>query len=135
LATMAELAALWIAEMRSPSDDEPIGLKVVEMNFTAPAAQQWAFIEAAVELAHEEELGAIAAGPFEHLLGTHGDDYIGLVEERCGADPKFARMTTGAWQYRMSDEVWERVQAIQRAAGGEQAEQSDDSGGDRSPVR
>jgi hypothetical protein len=112
---MERLAARWIDEMRSPAppDETSVGDEVVLMNFTAPAPRQWEFIEAAVALANDDELGAIAAGPFEHLLGTHGADYIDLVEERCAADEKFARMTTGAWQYLMSDEVWSRVQAIQ----------------------
>lgn len=29
------------------------------------------------------------------------------------ADARFARMVTGAWKYRMADEVWTGVRAIQ----------------------
>jgi hypothetical protein len=63
----------------------------------------------------DNELYAVAAGPFEHLLGTHGEHYIALVECRCHDDAKFARMTTAAYQHLMSEEVWSRVQAIQAA--------------------
>ena len=50
------------------------------MNFTAPADVQWSFLKAAVTAAEtDDELGAIAAGLFEHLLGSHGDEYIALV--------------------------------------------------------
>ncbi len=115
---MAALAALWLEEIRSgrePADDDA-RMAVVLMNFTAPADVQWKFLQAAVDLAEsDDELGTIAAGPFEHLLGHHGADYIELVEARCRDDARFARMTTGAWRHMMSDDVWSRVQAIQAA--------------------
>lgn len=97
--------------------EAPAAAAVVLMNFTAPAENQWAFILYAIEAAKtDDELGAIAAGPFEHLLGWHGPAYIDAVEARALSDPKFARMTTYAWQYKMSDDVWRRVQAIQARA-------------------
>ena len=58
----------------------------------------------------DDELSHIAAGPIEHLLGWHGEDYIYLVEEQAAADLKFARTLTGVWRYKMSDEVWSRVE-------------------------
>lgn len=113
---MTALAADWLREIRAakPPTDDDAGSAVVLMNFTATADVQWAFLQAAVAGATTDaELGAIAAGPFEHLLGTHGDDYIDLVENCSRDDANFARMTTGAYQHLMSDEVWNRVQAIQ----------------------
>ena len=87
------------------------------MNFFAPADTQWAFLELAVELAeNDEQMCAIAAGPFEHLLGHHGEKYIGPVEEKAARDPKFAAMIRDSWRHMMSDEVWARVQAIQAKA-------------------
>lgn len=118
---MSKLARDWLGEIRSgrPPRDNDLGTTVALMNFTAPADVQWAFLEAAVAAAEtDEELGAIAAGPFEHLLGFHGDDYIALVESRARDDASFARMTTGAWQHLMTEDVWSRVQAIQAAAQG-----------------
>jgi len=128
-------AKAWLAELRgsplNPESDLPqmavlmsyaaeldpewdLGMMVVMMNFTAVADHQWQFIRAAVAHAEsDDELGHIAAGPLEHLLGWHGEKFITQVEQQAGADPKFARMLTGAWKYRMSDEVWARVQAIQ----------------------
>lgn len=116
---MTALAADWLREIRNnerPADGD-VGSAVVLMNFTATADVQWAFLQAAVDGAETDyELYAIAAGPFEHLLGSHGEHYIALVESRCHDDPKFARMTTAAYQHLMSEEVWSRVQAIQGAA-------------------
>lgn len=125
---MPALAAKWVAELHSgaPPREDDIGMTVTLMNFTAPPDVQWAFLEAAVEAADEDELFAIAAGPFEHLLGHHGDAYIDIIERRCGEDPKWARVADGAYQYMMSDAVWARVRAIQErdAASGRQSEES-----------
>jgi len=119
---MPRLAAQWIAELRSkaPPQDDDAAMTVTLMNFTAPHDVQWAFLEAAVDAAQaEDELGAVAAGPFEHLLAHHGDFYIDAVERRCAEDPKWARVAAGAWRHRMSDAVWARVRSIQeRGAGG-----------------
>jgi hypothetical protein len=109
-------AQAWIAELRgTPTDPESdVGQAVVMMNFTARPAQQWQFILAAVAHAADEELGHIAAGPLEHLLGKHGAEYIGEVERRAAADPKFARMLAGVWKYMMTDDVWARVEALKQ---------------------
>jgi hypothetical protein len=107
-------AQAWIAELRGSSDasEADVGQSVVMMNFTATPEQQWQFILAAVASASDEELGHIAAGPMEHLLGKHGESYIDEVERRATADPRFARMLSGVWKYRMTDEVWVRVVAL-----------------------
>ena len=114
---VAAFAADWLQEVRSGVDvTDGFGSKVVLMGFTAPPEVEWAFLQAAVDRAEtDDELYSIAAGPFENLLGHHGDQYIDLVEGRCREDAKFARMTTGAWRYMMSDDVWTRVEAIQAA--------------------
>ena len=107
-------AQSWIAELRgTPSDSEAnVGQSVVMMNFTARPEHQWQFILAAIAHASDDELGHIAAGPMEHLLGKHGDKYLEKVEQRAEADPRFARMLAGVWKYMMSDHVWARVEAL-----------------------
>jgi hypothetical protein len=110
-----DFARRWLAEIRGdvPDDQSEMGQSVVSMNFTARADLQWQFILMAVSLAEsDDELSHIAAGPLEHLLGWHGEDYISLVEEQAAADPKFARMLTGVWRYKMSDEVWSQVERL-----------------------
>jgi hypothetical protein len=111
--------AAWFDERRSGDDlpDGDLAGKATLMSFTASPSVQWAFVCAAVEQAEtDDELGAIAAGPFESLMGRHGPDYIELLEHKCREDPKFAKMTSGAWQHLMDDEVWQRVQTIQLGA-------------------
>ena len=101
-------------------DDPPTSASeyVVPMNFTASPEAQWKFILAAYWRGNENTHGHLAAGPVEHLLGNHGDDYISLVEQLASDDPLFAAMLGGCYQYRMSDEVWRRL-CIARGEDGE----------------
>jgi hypothetical protein len=57
-------------------------------------------------------LGTLAAGPLEDLLGHHGTQFIDRVEAEARADPRFAWLLGGVWQFTMSEEVWSRVQAV-----------------------
>jgi hypothetical protein len=109
-----QFAKAWIADLQNGPDssESDVGQSVVMMNFTASSDHQWRFILAAVTHASDEDLGHIAAGPLEQLLGHNGAGYIDRVEQRAKADPKFARMLTGVWQYMMTDEVWARVEAL-----------------------
>jgi hypothetical protein len=118
--SMIDLAQAWLEELRiTPEPDEmPVSGAVVLMNFTHPPEDQWVFIKAAVDSAQsDDELGHIAAGPLEHLLGHHGPAYIDEIEVLARRDAKFARTMKGVWQYSMTDDIWARVQAIQRATG------------------
>lgn len=112
-------ARAWIAELsgEAAESESDVGQSVVMMNFTAKPEHQWQFILAAVAQASDEQHGRIAAGPVEHLLGWHGASYIDEVERRAEADPKFARMLSGVWKYRMSDDVWARVEALKAKYG------------------
>ncbi|MCL2660718.1 MAG: hypothetical protein FWD64_09405, partial [Acidobacteriaceae bacterium] len=54
----------------------------------------------------------LSAGPVEDLLAKHGERYIGLVESKARQDPTFAKLLGGVWKNSMSDEVWQRLQAV-----------------------
>jgi hypothetical protein len=80
---MAALAAAWMAELRSGAADQPVAMQVTMMNFFAPPATQWEFLQAAVDLAGSDyELLEIAVGPFKHLLGFHGEAYWSRASRR-----------------------------------------------------
>ena len=64
------------------------------MNFTARPEHQWQFILAAVVHASDDELGHIAAGPVEHLLGKHGEKYI----EKVSSAPKPIQSLHVCWR-------------------------------------
>jgi hypothetical protein len=54
----------------------------------------------------------LSAGPLENLLALHGEGFIDRVESEAQRDPSFAKLLGGVWKNRMSDEVWQRVQAV-----------------------
>jgi hypothetical protein len=113
---LAELARTWFRHLRgeaAPDGRDP-GQAVVLMNFGAPPEQQWAFVLAALAAAtSDDDLGHLAAGPLEHLLGWHGEKYVDAVEQLARKDARFARTLTGVLRYKMTDAVWRRVQALQ----------------------
>jgi Family of unknown function (DUF6869) len=117
---LEQLAGKWLSDIRrnlpdEDSEDSDAGQAVVSMNFSAPPEIQWRFILIAVSLSEsDDELGHVAAGPIEHLLGWHGDAYISIVENEARTNPKFARALTGVWQYMMADEVWSRLRMLQQ---------------------
>lgn len=109
-----DFAAAWIAELGGASSDEDLGQRVVLMNFTASPDQQWKFVVAAVNSARtEDHLATIAAGPLEHLLIKHGDEYISLVEMESQNSKAFANAVASVWRNSMNNDVWSRLQAIQ----------------------
>ncbi|WP_037198607.1 DUF6869 domain-containing protein [Rhodopirellula baltica] len=90
---------------------------VVPMNFTASAASQWKFILVAYRTGTEDTHRHLAAGPVEHLLGEHGDEYISLFEQLADEDARFAKMLRNCLQNQMSGEVWRRL-CLARSDGG-----------------
>jgi len=73
----------------------------------------WAFVKRTLDIAETDgELGSIAAGPIEYLLGRSGDEYIEIVETECLKNSKLRRSLGMCNQYRMSDDVWSRVQKL-----------------------
>ena len=112
---ITELAASWLGALRGGEGaaDEQIHQSVVMLTFLYAPETQWKFILAAVDAAAEmiEELYAIAAGPFEGLMGKNGAEYIDRVEAHAARSAKFRNMLHGSWQHLMSDEIWARVQA------------------------
>jgi hypothetical protein len=80
---------------------------VTRLGFWSPPELLWKFILLSVSVAEtDEELGDIAAGSIEYLLGRAGKEFIDLVEKEAKNNYKFARTLTGCWQYQMTDEVW-----------------------------
>ena len=60
----------------------------------------------------DKVIGVLAAGPLEDLLAKRGTDFIDRIEELARKDPKFNYLLGGVWRNAMTDEVWQRVQAI-----------------------
>ena len=111
-----EIARTWI-EYQELSD----GSKKVDEKFWAVDALQsitdndpellWQIILLIYgQVTSEESLGALAAGPLEDLLATHGEAFIDRIEKIAMEDQKMRRVLSGVWQNAMSDKIWARVQ-------------------------
>ena len=115
--TWKSFAKDWLAELTLESDqttEEDWRGRVIMMNFTASAEAQWKFILAAMDAARTpDDRIHIAAGPVEHLLWKHGEEYIGLLEQLAADKPDWAEMMGGVWRHGTTGSVWGRVQAIQ----------------------
>ena len=59
-----------------------------------------------------EDSALLAAGPLEILLGSNGAAFIERVEERGASDSRFNHLLGGVWQGGMTEQVWQRVQAV-----------------------
>ena len=85
------------------------------MNWTldGEADRLWQFIlEVYKRDLPDNVIGVLAAGPLEDLLAKRGVDFIDRIEELARKDPKFNYLLGGVWRNSMTDEVWQRVQAI-----------------------
>jgi hypothetical protein len=87
--------------------------RITMMTFLSKPELQWEVILEAIQQAtDDEDLGHIAAGPIEGLLGRHGAAWIDRFEAETNQNPKLARAITGVWKYMIKDDVWERVKSL-----------------------
>ncbi len=114
-AELRECVAAYLEHCRTNDERlEARAMAVLDMTFTAPPEDQWRMVLEAVRQARDDEdLGHVAAGPLEGLLGRHGKACIHWVEREAALDPKFARAMIGVWKYTMPDDVWDRVRSLQ----------------------
>ena len=88
-------------------------LRITAMTFMSKPEVQWdVILEAIRQAIDDNDLGHIAAGPIEGLLGRHGNAWIDRVEAQAKQNPKFARAVTGVWKYMMPVDVWDRVKSV-----------------------
>ena len=58
----------------------------------------------------QKVIGLLAAGPLKDLLSTKGTSIIYDVEREARRDRRMAWALGGVWRFKMSDDVWTRVQ-------------------------
>ena len=51
----------------------------------------------------------LSAGPFEEMMGLHGERFIDRVEHLAAQDPAFKLLLQNVWRHGMTDAVWERL--------------------------
>jgi len=119
---VAGLADAWIRYWLAPEDsaereDFDLAMKFHDVEYHQPELL-WAMILAI----HSRDQSirtqqVLSAGPLENLLALHGEGFISRVESEAQRDPSFAKLLGGVWKNRMSDEVWQRVQAVYDRSG------------------
>jgi hypothetical protein len=122
--TPAELAADWIASQKEGADEDTTGHlaqflfwgfpeEEPELTWEAITLVMQAYPEADFFAEDETEAqkvcGVLAAGPVEDLLSFHGHRFIQRFEEEARRDRRMAWLLGGAWQFQMTDEIWDRV--------------------------
>jgi hypothetical protein len=114
-----KLADAWIRHWHAPKDSDErektawASGEVIELPYDGKSEELWQIILNV----HERDQSitirqVLSAGPIEDLLSHFGELYIERVEEKARQDPAFAKVLGGVWQNRMSDEVWQRLQAV-----------------------
>ena len=113
---LSHLVANFLEHLRTEATELAYASEaILDMTFLSPPGEQWEMVlECVRQATSDDELGHVAAGPIEGLLGRFGKDVIDRVEKEASVDPKFARALTGVWKHTMPDDVWTRVRAIQR---------------------
>jgi len=94
------------------SNGDP-GKWVVFLSFWHHPSVLWDFMLKALEVAEtDDHYQSIATNLAEHMLAHYGS-VISHVEHLAEKNDDFARMLTGVWRHRMSDDVWVRLRHIQ----------------------
>jgi uncharacterized protein DUF6869 len=98
----------------------------------------WPVILVLVQQASEDQLGAIGAGPLEHLIDDHAEAFIDRIEAAALRDTRFQEALSAIWLNSLYQKQ-EIVARLVAASGGaiepfeldyEQAERDEKQGGD-----
>jgi hypothetical protein len=85
---------------------------VWDLTFENPDAA-WAFILEVLKVDGSSTVKeTLSAGPLEDLLSEHGPTMIERVELEARTNREFASLLGGVWKGGMSDDIWQRVQAV-----------------------
>jgi len=93
-------------------------LPIIPKVIVGASDRLWPFIlEAYKRDLPDKMIAVLAAGPLEDLLDKRGEDFIDRIEELARTDPKFKDLLGGVWRTTMTEEVWQRVQAVRTHVG------------------
>ena len=120
ITSIEALADLWLADHRAdPGEEagEPVWSDLCVFELDAHPEELLAFCLRAIRKAENGwQVGLIAAGPLEELLGAHGPAVIARIEDQARRAPRIAYALTGIWQPEGCDpDIWARVEAARSA--------------------
>lgn len=107
------LAESWL-KLSMSNETSLVGLYLI---FRSEPDTAWQTILRITELRPTaEQFALLAAGPLEDLLSTHGPYIIGQIEDEAATNPVFNELLGGVSRFKMTDDVWDRVQAARKMA-------------------
>ena len=118
-AELNKIVTAWLtafqAERESPEYETNFWAtsEVLDWRLEGDGDRLWPFIlEAYKRDLSDKMIAVLAAGPLEDLLDKRGEDFIDRIEELARKDPKFNDLLGCVWRTTMTEEVWQRVQAV-----------------------
>jgi hypothetical protein len=115
---LAQLADAWIRYWRLPEESpEREALfwateREWELLREDPDSAWFLVLEVLRRDSSDQIIEVLSAGPLEDLLARHGPYVIARVEAEAKSSPEFASLLGGVWRNTMSQEIWDRVQAV-----------------------
>jgi len=58
----------------------------------------------------------LAAGPLEHFLGVHGEEYLATIHQLALEHRRLREVLDGVWQGAMPKRVWHRIEILKQSA-------------------
>ncbi len=88
-------ATVWLRHNRFKRPEDFWAFDELVMTLWEDPERVWSVLLSLVKLAGSDQLGAVAAGPLEHLIDDHAPGFIDRIERQAASDPRF-RETLGA---------------------------------------
>jgi len=115
---IADVATRWMQLQALPQDSSEAkqlmraAIQVNMMTIQQPEECWKVVMKIFGETTDEWILTNLGAGPIESLLSRHPDMMLPMVEREAKTNKRFKDVLNNVWQNQMSDEVWQRLQAV-----------------------
>ena len=92
-----EWAEVWLRHNRDRRDEDFWAFDELVTTLWEDPERVWLVVLSLVKLASPDQLGAVAAGPLEHLIDDHAPAFIDRIEDRAAADSRFRDALAAIW--------------------------------------
>ena len=92
-----EWAVIWLRHSTHRREEDFWAWDELTWTVVDNPERAWPVIMALVKRASDEQLGAIGAGPIEHLIDDHAPTFIDRIEAAAAAEPKFRDALASIW--------------------------------------
>ena len=92
-----EWAGVWLRHSQQRQREDFWAWDELTWTVADDPERAWPVILALVKQASDDHLGAIGAGPIEHLIDDHAPAFIDRIEAAAAADPRFRQALSSIW--------------------------------------